>query len=359
MNVRDSEIVRGILEECKYQFVDDESHADIVIFNTCSVREHAEHRAISVLGSFIKKDKKHKKIFALIGCVAEYKKESLFRRLPDLDIIAGPADIYSLPELILQALNNKTNIAALSRNRQPRSLKNINPYYRSSKTHAFVNISYGCDNFCSYCVVPYVRGREVSRPLGDIVEEICGLLERGIREITLLGQNVNSYKSADNIDFVGLLKKVNTISGIKKISFVTSHPKDVSKQLFEAMRDLDKVDKHLHLPFQSGSDRILKLMNRGYTKRKYLTLAEDYKKTVGGTLSTDVIVGFPTETEEDFFHTKDVLEKVNFRNAYIFKYSSRPGTKAYALDDDVTKDVKEKRHNILLDLQKKISLAYK
>ncbi|MCK4463148.1 MAG: MiaB/RimO family radical SAM methylthiotransferase, partial [Candidatus Omnitrophica bacterium] len=227
-------------------------------------------------------------------------------------------------------------------------------------THAYVNIMFGCNNFCSYCIVPYVRGREVSRPVDDILREIEELAARGIREITLLGQNVNSYKTIDRrlktIDFIRLLERINCINGIEKISFMTSHPKDASSELFKAMRDLDKVNKHLHLPLQSGSNRILKLMNRGYTLEKYEELAHNYRNLVpDARLTTDIIVGFPSEKEEDFDKTKQVLQDLRFDGAYIFKYSPRPPAKSYLTEDDVSLEIKKRRNNVLLELQKRIS----
>lgn len=369
MNVRDSEIIRGMLEERGYTFVDDESQADVVIYNTCSVREHAEHRAISSLGSLIKKDKKQKKIFGLIGCVAQHKQGELFKKLPRLKFICGPSDIYEMPRIIRAVTDRggtkdeRREIVIAQVSRKARPLDNVKPVYRNSKTHAFVNITYGCDNYCSYCIVPYVRGPEVSRPVEDVVQEVRAAAKQGIAHITLLGQNVNSYRSPARqaiksavCDFVGLLKEINKIEGIKKISFMTSHPKDASKELFQAMADLPKIDRYLHLPMQSGSNRILKLMNRGYTIEKYRKLIEDYRQRVkGGKLSTDIIVGFPTETEEDFEMTKKALEAIRFNNAYIFKYSPRPPAKSAELADDVPQEVKARRHKILLDLQKKIS----
>ena len=377
MNKRDSEIVRGMLEGKGYKFTEDENTADIIIFNTCSVREHAEHKAMSIMG-YLSRKKKRERIFGLIGCVAQHKKEAIFKSIPNLHFICGPSEIYRIPELISQAKGKKEKIMALGGDREARDIVYINPEHRDSKAHAYVNIMYGCDNFCSYCIVPYVRGKEVSRPARDIIKEIKELVSRGIKEVTLLGQNVNSYKglaysveriadrddkklyatryplTANKCDFVGLLKKVNAIEGVKRIGFMTSHPKDASMELFNAMRELDKVDKHLHLPLQSGSDRILKLMNRGYTVEKYKKLVYDYRKAVPeARLTTDIIVGFPTETEEDFNDTKMALEEIRFDGAYIFKYSPRPLAKSAALEDDVDQETKKRRNSVLLEFQKK------
>ncbi len=367
MNIRDSEIVRGMLEEERYEFLENCEKADIVIFNTCSVREHAEHRAMSILGSIARK--KPRRIFGLIGCVAQHRKESLFKSIPKLDFICGPSDIYRIPEILSKIQNSNTtkskinpkckirNLTAVDR--APRPIKDVNPSYRESKMHAYVNIMYGCNNFCSYCIVPYVRGREVSRPVDDILREIEELVAKGIIEITLLGQNVNSYKSGlstKKYNFAHLLKLVNDISGIEKISFMTSHPKDASLELFKAMRDLDKIDKRLHLPLQSGSNRILKLMNRGYVVEKYKELAHEYRNLVpNARLTTDIIVGFPSEKEEDFDKTKQIMQDSRFDGAYIFKYSPRPPAKSHLMEDDVRQEIKKRRHKVLLELQKSFS----
>ena len=356
MNKRDSEIVRGMLEEKGYAFTENEDKADIILFNTCSVREHAEHRALSILGALSRKNIKQKKrIFGLIGCVAQHRKEALFKSLPKLNFICGPSDIYRIPELITSVDSGqgtgKSKLVSLGEKTRP--LQYHNPIFRESKTHAYVNIMYGCNNYCSYCIVPYVRGREVSRPVKDILKEIEGLVESGISDITLLGQNVNSYK-ADQCDFVGLLRIVNGIDGVKAIAFMTSHPKDATIELYMAMRDLDNVKKELHLPLQCGSNRILELMNRGYTIEKYMDLVKNYRKIVPNcTITTDVIVGFPTETEEDFEVTRKAMEEIGFDSAYVFKYSPRPPAKSAAMRDDVTVGEKKRRHGVLLDLVKR------
>ena len=358
MNFRDSEILAGGLQKKGAELVDNWEEADIVLFNTCAVRKHAEDRAFSILGSIAKKSRQKglSKIFGLIGCVAEAYKENAFRRAPYLDIVCGPNDLYRLVENLGSLAQNKEKL--LFTGAQAR----VNEFYRgawfSDETkHAYVIIIEGCNNFCSYCIVPFVRGRERSRPYKDILDEVKVLIDGGKNEFTLLGQNVNSYRA--QIGFIELLDKVSKIEGVEKLSFLTSHPKDASRGLFEIMAQRDNIDKRLHLPFQSGSDRILKLMNRGYTKGRYLQLACDYKRITGGTLSTDVIVGFPTETENDFLETKSVLDGAGFDTAYIFKYSPRPHTPAAGLGDDVPKEEKERRHKILLDLQKKISIKYK
>jgi tRNA-2-methylthio-N6-dimethylallyladenosine synthase len=249
--------------------------------------------------------------------------------------------------------NGKSRLAAVGQKERP--IKKDKGSYRTEKVRAFVNISEGCNNFCSYCIVPYVRGNEVSRPAQDIIDEIKNLVGNGTREIMLLGQNVNSYRDGDK-NFVKLLKLINNIEGLKRIRFMTSHPKDAGIELFRAMREFDKVCEHIHLPLQSGSDRILKAMNRGYTVSHYLKLVADFRKELAdSSLTTDVIVGFPGETEEDFKETYMLMKEIKFDSAFIFKYSPRPLTKASQLKDDVPKEVKEERHQILLKLQYEIN----
>ena len=362
MNVKDSEFIVGLFLEKGCKLTDSPEEADIVLFNTCSVREHAEERAISNMGHLMKQYKN--KVYGMVGCAAQALKGKLFKRLPKLDIVCGTGEITKLPEFVKEAMNNKV----LALDNVDTSLPEPNLSYRQSDKHVYVSIMRGCDNFCSYCIVPYVRGRERSRKVSDIINEINGLAERGIKDITLLGQNVNSYigraysierRAYSNkkkmCNFVQLLEHINNIDGIEKISFMTSHPKDASIRLFKAIRDSDKVVKHLHLPLQSGSDRILKLMNRGYTRRKYLNLVTKARNIMPSLrLTTDVIVGFPTETEKDFNDTLNLMKEIKFDLAYIFKYSPRPGTGAAKLNDDVPADVKGKRHKILLDLQREI-----
>ncbi len=363
MNVRDSEVVAGLLKDAGYKITDDRTVADIVVFNTCSVRQHAEDKVWSEIGRF----KKNKPIIGVIGCMAQNYKDSIFQRAQDVDFVVGPSDIAKIPEIINKlgrmpdAAGRKSNLLELKiwetdgLNR-PEEIYHTGFY--EGKEDAFVVISEGCSNFCSYCVVPYVRGPLKNRKPEDIIKEIKKAIGKGITKITLLGQNVNAYKSS--VDFIGLLKLVNDIKGLKEFSFVTSHPKDTSKELFQVMADLNKLKKYLHMPVQSGSDKILKLMNRGYTKSFYLDLAHNYRKIVEtGVLTTDIIVGYPGETEKDFQDTYDLLKEAQFNAAYIFKYSPRDNTAAAKLNDDVAKTEKERRHREILELQKKISKGHK
>ena len=367
MNFRDSEILAGGLIKRGAKLVDNWEDADIVLFNTCAVRKHAEDRAFSVLGSIAKKSRRKgmNQKFGLIGCAAEEYKEEAFKKAPYLDIVCGPNDLYHIVEGLDDLFGRREKFLFAGAEKRPDEFYQ-GAWLSGRDKHSYVTIIEGCSNFCSYCIVPYVRGRERSRPYKDILDEIKMLVDKGKSEFTLLGQNVNNYyykppasSLRPPVNFVELLRMVEKIEGVEKIDFVTLHPKSTPKELFEFMASSKKVKKHLHLPFQSGSDRILKMMNRGYTKEHYLNLVYNYKKITGGELSTDVIVGFPTETERDFLETKGILEEVKFSTAYIFKYSPRPRTPAADLEDDVPKYEKERRHRELLDLQKEISLLYK
>ncbi|UCC95951.1 MAG: tRNA (N6-isopentenyl adenosine(37)-C2)-methylthiotransferase MiaB, partial [Candidatus Omnitrophota bacterium] len=363
MNDRDSEALLGLFLDKGYNRADTEKEADIILVNTCSVRDHAENRAISYLGSL--KKLSAKPVIGLIGCMARNRGEELFKRMSHIDLICGPASFAKIPFYVEKIQKEKIRIIDLEDGRRDEEL--YRTAFRIEPDHAQVVISTGCSNHCSYCVVPYVRGKLRLRKPENILDEVKRNVDLGIAKITLLGQNVNDYlygarlkvQGSGRVTFVDLLKMVEKVEAVGEISFITSQPRNVPAELFEVMASSSKITKHLHLPFQSGSNRILKMMNRGYTKEKYLQLAKDYKRIVKGSLSTDVIVGFPTETKEDFAETKDILERVEFRYAYIFKYSPRPGTGACKLADNVSREIKEKRHKILLDLQKKISFSYK
>ena len=355
MNVRDSEALSGLLRDAGFKLIDSQKEADVILFNTCSVRQHAEDRVWSEVGR-IKKLKgangNGKLIIGVIGCMAQNHKDGIFKRSSNVDLVAGPNDLLSVPLLIKDIIKEKAQALAVG------TMEREQDFYvsdlRQEKDHAYVVISEGCSNFCSYCVVPFVRGRLHSRSPKNIIAEIEQTINKGIKNITLLGQNVNSYKFEET-NFIKLLYMVEKIEGLKEFSFLTSQPKDTSEELFIAMRDLKKLKKLLHLPVQSGSDRILEMMNRGYTSSHYKKLINTYRKIVNGALSTDIIVGFPTETEDDFKETHDLLKDAEFDSAYLFKYSTRPHTEAEKLTDDVPLKEKERRHKILLDLQKSIS----
>ncbi|MDP2981658.1 MAG: tRNA (N6-isopentenyl adenosine(37)-C2)-methylthiotransferase MiaB [Candidatus Omnitrophota bacterium] len=368
MNEHDSARLKDLLLERGYGFCERQEDADVLIFNTCSVRKHAEDRVYGKVGTLGKlKAKNPGLIIGIIGCMAEALKSEIITSFPIVDFLCGPADLDKIPDIIDKIKLGAGHIMYLEGYKSkaiPEFSKN-----RNTGDSAYVKIMEGCDNFCSYCIVPYVRGRERSRPLKDILDEIKKLIKNGVKEITLLGQNVNSYGKGlkEKINFVELLKKIDkTIdkdcfgpSGLAMtktaVNFLTSHPKDASQELFKAMRDLESVVKILHLPIQSGSDKILKRMNRKYTAAKYKKLVNDYRKIVkGGNVSSDIIVGFPGETEKDFNDTFNIVKELRFDAAYIFKYSPRPLTKAAKFKDDVSLEEKERRHALLLELQRDI-----
>ncbi len=393
MNVRDSEAITGLLKNSGYSFTEDKSRADVIIFNTCSVRQHAEDRVFSLIGEYKSRQSRGQSpsgtvpliavpLIGIVGCMAQNYKEKIFDKAPDVDFVVGPGDIAKIPGIIKKILRGRgrgqspDRHPAVSERRVSCFLQEDSPLFQlkiwetdgesrpeeiyhtgfyEDKKHAYVVISEGCSNFCSYCIVPYVRGKLRHRNHKDIIQEIGQAVDNGIKSVTLLGQNVNAYKDG-GMDFIKLVGLVNALKGLKEFTFMTSHPKDASSDLFKAIANLDKLKKSLHLPVQSGSDRILKLMNRGYTRKFYLAIADNYRKIVkGGTLTTDIIVGFPTESEADFKDTYSLIRDVGFNSAYIFKYSPRPGTKAMEMPDDIAKEEKEKRHKDVLDLQRKIS----
>jgi len=362
MNSRDSEFVTGLLIDNGYTLAPSIDKADVVIFNSCAVRKHAEDKLFSHIADLKPlKAKKKGLIIVLMGCVAQNYKDEAVKRLPIIDIVCGPGDEAKLPRIIADVARHREHIIAIEDVDKKRP--EITPEYRSGELKALVSIGEGCNNFCTYCIVPYARGRERYRDPKDIVREVRGLARRGFKEILLLGQNVNSYGRGTGSDgqlavnFAGLLEEINEIDGIKRIRFMTSHPKDASEELFKAMCDLDKVCEHLHLPLQSGSDRILKAMNRGYDRNKYMKDIELYKRYLPlGAITTDVIVGFPGETEKDFKETLRVMKDVGFDNAFTFKYSPRPPAASSELEDDVTMEVKDRRLQELMKLQARISI---
>jgi len=355
MNDRDSELVVGQFLSKGYKLVDTSKKADVILLNTCSVREHAEHKVWSELGSREQlKKKKPDLVIGVIGCMAKNLQHRIIERMPHVDLVVGPndlANIYDYVKKILKERKRKQLVKVSSATRDKSFYRHL---YHQNKKHSYVNISEGCSNFCSYCVVPYVRGRHRSRPIGDITKEIKQLVKDGITSITLLGQNVNDFyysRGRKRVNFVGLLDMISDIKGVNELSFITSHPKDIDSKLFDLMAQKKNIIKYLHLPVQSGSNRILKLMNRRYTRQKYLKIIAQYRKRVPkGVLATDVIVGFPGETRKDFKDTLGLFKEVKFNFAYIFKYSPRPHTKARDLADDVGAGEKERRHGILLDL---------
>jgi tRNA-2-methylthio-N6-dimethylallyladenosine synthase len=399
MNERDSEEVLGMLTAQGYEVAEAPEGADVILLNTCSVRQHAEERAYGKMGELsVLKRENPNLVLGIIGCMAKLHKEAIFKRLPAVDLIAGPAELYDLPYLLAEIQEKRQSIVhspqsivrtmAVKRAFRPLERKPSSDYHRPGVS-AFVTIMEGCDKVCTYCIVPMTRGQEVSRPAEDIIEEIHRLVTTGYQELTLLGQNVNSYgkrfpdgsgykgplgrlrmleEEPDSLlDFSQLLRLIDAslrdqaavgVRPLPWVRFTTSHPFDAHERLFLAMRECRSVCESLHLPVQSGSNRILRAMRRGYTAEAYLKKIERLRQLLPGiSVSTDIIVGFPGETEEDCEATVRLMREVQYDNAYLFKYSPRPGTEAAARDDDVPRAVKEERHQRLLALQEQIALA--
>ncbi len=354
MNAHDSEKLEGMLDEMGYVRTDEETDADFIIYNTCCVRENAELKVYGKLG-WLKHYKKENPdaVVALCGCMMQQDSvlQTIRQKYRHVDLVFGTFNLYKLPELMKTREESKSTVFDIWQEHQ--EVVEDLPSIRHFPYKASVNIMFGCNNFCSYCIVPYVRGRERSRNPEDILEEIKKLVADGVKEVMLLGQNVNSYgKTLENpITFAQFLRQVNEIEGLERIRFMTSHPKDMSDELIAAMKDCDKVCKNLHLPFQSGSSEILKKMNRHYTKEGYLELVRKVKEAMPDiTLSTDIIVGFPGETEEDFLETLDVIRQVRYCTAFTFIYSKRTGTPAATMENQVPEDVVKERFGRMLDV---------
>lgn len=358
MNARDSEKLVGILEQVGYVESEDE-HSDFVIYNTCTVRENANNKVYGRLGYLSNFKKKNPDmVIALCGCMMQEPTvvEKIQKSYRFVNLIFGTHNIYKFAELLYNTLTSDSMIIDIWKDTD-KIVEDL-PIKRKFSFKSGVNIMFGCNNFCSYCIVPYVRGRERSREPKDIIREIEGLVKDGVCEVMLLGQNVNSYgKNLENpISFAELLREINQIEGLKRIRFMTSHPKDLSDELIEAMKDCDKVCKHFHLPLQSGSSRILKIMNRHYDKEQYLEIVRKLREAIPDiALTTDIIVGFPGETEEDFLETMDVVQKVRFDSAFTFIYSKRTGTPAATMENQVPEDVIKDRFDRLLKVVQDIS----
>jgi len=353
MNLADTEIVQGVLKRNGYEFTNEAEQADVVLINTCAIREHAEERIYGRLGSFraIKKQKPNL-VIGILGCMAERLRSKLIEEEKVVDLIVGPDEYRRVPELIDNALIGEKGIAVrLSRTE---TYDDIEPY-REDGISAWIAVMRGCDKFCTFCVVPFTRGRERSRPLQSIVNEVISLYQRGFKEVNLLGQNVNSYRDGD-YDFADLLSAVAKAAPTMRVRFTTSHPQDFSDKLIYTIAEYPNICNYIHLPIQSGSNRILKLMNRTYTVEHYLERIEKARKAIPGvSFSTDIIAGFPTETEEDHKMTLDVLREIRYDGAFMFKYSARERTKAWEMGDDVPDEVKTRRLNEIIELQQKIS----
>lgn len=359
MNENDSEKLSGMLHKMGYSPIEDQEKADVIIFNTCSVRENADVKVFGNLGHFKPLKKKNPNmILAVCGCMMQQKEivKKIMDKYSQVDLVFGTHNIHQFPELLARAQQSQDILVDVWEDGE--EIAESVPLVRKHKYKALVTIMNGCNNFCSYCIVPYTRGRERSRQPDRIIQEIKELALDGCKEVTLLGQNVNSYgKTLDNpITFAELLKRINRIEGIERIRFMTSHPKDLSEDLITAIKEYDKVCEHIHLPFQAGSNNILKAMNRKYTKESYIDLINHIKERIPGiAITTDIIVGFPGESEDDFEDTLDVIEQVKFDSAFTFLYSIRGGTPAAKRLDQVPDEVKHQRFQRLLDLQHQIS----
>jgi tRNA-2-methylthio-N6-dimethylallyladenosine synthase len=372
MNMLDSELVVAALAKAGYTLVDAPAKADTILFNTCSVRQHAEDKVYSALGR-LKHAKKHnpQKIIGVLGCMAQKDQQLVFARAPYVDLVVGPGQLHQVPDLIEKIRSGAGPQIEVSLDRKAASRAEIeqsfesydplrDPAMRPTPFQAFVRIMIGCDKFCTYCIVPSVRGPEQSRPPAHILAEARQLAGEGCREITLLGQTVNSYKyTADGRTWrlADLLAALEKVDGVDRVKFVTNYPKDMTDDLLCAVRDLPKVSPYLHVPAQSGSDRVLSRMKRGYTVEEYRDMLARIRQTVpAATVTSDFIVGFCGETEEDFRQTVELVRESRFKNSFIFKYSQRPGTKGAQLyRDDVPEEVKRSRNNELLAVQNAIS----
>ncbi|HMN24633.1 MAG: tRNA (N6-isopentenyl adenosine(37)-C2)-methylthiotransferase MiaB [Ignavibacteriaceae bacterium] len=357
MNLADTEIVLGILKKQGYDVTDNPKNADVVLLNTCSIRDNAEQRIYGRIGNLkTLKENNPTLVLGILGCMAERLRKDLVEDKKAVDLVVGPDEYRRLPEYIDVALNGDKGIGVkLSRTE---TYDDIEPH-REDGLSAWISVMRGCDKFCTFCVVPFTRGRERSRSLQSIVAELENLSARGFKDVTLLGQNVNSYideESKDGGDFADLLAAAAKVDRTMRIRFSTSHPQDISDKLLYTIAEHPNLCNYIHLPVQSGSNRILELMNRTYTVEHYLNLIEKAKEIIPGvTFSTDIISGFPTETWEDHLATLDLMKQVRYDGAYMFKYSPREGTKAFRIEDDVPEDVKSKRLQEIIDVQQQIS----
>ena len=357
-NVNDTERIRGMLQKAGFEFTDNAEEADLIIYNTCAVRENAEQRVFGRLGILKHmKEQRPDLMVAVCGCMVqqEHITEKIKKVHDHVDLIFGTHALWRMPQLLYKAMHDAGVVVDITQS--DGAIAEEVPILRDKDQKAWVSIMYGCNNFCTYCIVPYVRGRERSRDPEDIMAEVRCLVKNGTSEISLLGQNVNSYGKdlGLDIDFADLLKMVNDVEGVRRIRFMTSHPKDLTDKLIYTIRDCDKICKQLHLPFQAGSDKILKQMNRHYTREQYLAIIDKVKAEIPGiALTTDVIVGFPTETNEDFRQTMDIIKYVRYDSIFSFIYSRREGTPAAKLDFVLTDEEIHKNFDELLREQNEI-----
>jgi len=357
MNERDSETIAGMFSEMGFCESGDKNEADVVIINTCSVRENADKRFFGTLGQLKKiKEERSDFVVGVCGCMMQQQHviDTLKEKYPWVDIVFGTHNIHDFPKLIKNVISEKQK--AIEILEDGGEIVEGLPAKRLYSFKAFVNIMYGCNNFCTYCIVPYTRGRERSRTPEHILEEVRTLVADGVKEITLLGQNVNSYRGSESVGFTELIYMLNEVDGLDRIRFMTSHPKDLSDELVEAYSKCDKLCDYIHLPVQSGSSKVLERMNRKYSKEDYLQIIEKLKKASPEiAITTDIIVGFPGETEEDFEETLDLVKTVEFDSAFTFLYSVRKGTPAENYEDQIPEEIKHKRFNRLVDILNEIS----
>ncbi len=359
MNEYDSDYVGQILMKSGFLPADSPDNADLILINTCTVRAKAQQKAFSLVGrmSSLKK-RRPGLILGLMGCMAQQEGPDLVKRFPDLDLVVGPREIGRFPRFLERIENEREKVVANRLSIKPPYTANSNGYFKG-RVKSPISIMEGCNNFCSYCIVPYVRGREISRSPRGILEEAEHLISQGVKEITLLGQNVNSYRwtGKEEIFFPMLLRKLNGLEGLSRIRFTTSHPKDLSEELMNCFGELDKLCPHIHLPFQAGSNRILEKMNRRYTREKYMELVQGLRRINPNlAVTSDVMVGFPGESDDDFELTLDLLCKIEFDNIFSFKYSDRKGTSAERMDGKIGEDEKSSRLKVLQQIQRNITL---
>ncbi len=358
-NVADSEKLSGMARQMGYEITDGPEQAELILINTCAIREHAEKRALSIVGQYKHlKEKNRELIIGVCGCmvVQQHRREQLKKSYPYVDFVLGTSVLHRLPELLLKKLSEKRRLFG---SEEEYAIAEDIPILRESDYRAWVSIMYGCNNFCSYCIVPYVRGRERSRAPEDVIAEVKDLVQKGYKDITLLGQNVNSYGKGEThgVDFAELLARLDAIEGDFVLRFMTSHPKDATKRLVDVMAAGKHIAHHFHLPLQSGSDAILKQMNRHYDKAAYLSILDYMREKMPDiAVTSDIIVGFPGETDADFEDTMEMLRRVRFDMLYSFIYSPRKGTPAAEMADQIPKAVSNERFTRLLALQEEISL---
>ncbi len=360
MNEHDSEKMSALLEELGYSRISSAEAADVVVINTCSIREKAEHKVYSALGKLKSLKKKNPAMITVVaGCVAQQEKEKLLHRAPHLDLVLGTHSIAQLPNLMEQIGESRHQVEATAFSKDVQSLHMNAPLKGKNQICSYVTIMQGCSNFCTYCVVPFTRGPEQSRGLDEIVHEVRDLVKQGVKEITLLGQNVNAYGKdlSNGALFTDLLSELNRIPELSRIRFTTSHPRDFNDKVASAMADLNAVCEHIHLPLQSGSDRILAAMNRGYTSHEYMEKLQRLREKIPNVaVTTDIIVGFPGETQADFEDTLRALQTIRYDQIFSFKFSRRPGTVARELPDQVPEEIKMERLSAVHSIQDEITL---